>query len=110
MHFRKYIRDNEREEICKEALSLSSQTLRKYIDNVSTSDSEENKRKLLLEVYKCYQRISKFYSQKDAPFGKLLQSAFYKFTDRKVSFSNQTSFASSSVTNIQITLKFAGQG
>ncbi|XP_065224975.1 calcineurin-binding protein cabin-1-like isoform X2 [Planococcus citri] len=76
---KKYIRDNEREQICKEALSLSAQTLRKHIDNLSSSDSEENRRKLLLEVHKCYQRFPK----KDAPFGKLLLSAFYKYTNRK---------------------------
>lgn len=83
------MRDNERELICKEALSLSAQTLRKIIDNVSFTEKEENKMKLLLDVCKCYHRVSKNFSQKDAPFGKLLIAMYSKFTGRKVGFITQ---------------------
>ena len=81
---RKYLRDNEREEISKEALLLSGQTLRKIIDDLPASGAEEAKRTLLLDVFKCYHRVVKNFSQKEAPFGKLLISVFHKYIGRKV--------------------------
>ncbi len=82
---RKYIRDNEREQLCKEAMSLCAQTLRKHVDSVTAFEKEENKRKLLLDVYKCYHRVLKNYTKKDVPFGKLLTVMYYKYVDNNVS-------------------------
>lgn len=74
--FRKYIRDPEREELSREALSLAVQALRR---RVSEAKSPEDQKSVLLDTFKAYKRCMKLWDQRHAPFTTLLTDAYTQF-------------------------------
>lgn len=86
--YRKYLRDNEREDISKEALFLSIQILNKLrFEYAKTNDRSKNEL-LLIEVYKSYKRVFKCWHQKDNNLSKLLLNVYQNIigTEVKLSF------------------------
>lgn len=83
MFLRKYLRDNEREDISKEALLLSVQILRNMnVQYVKSNDLNKNEL-LLIQIYQSYKRVSKCW-QKDNPFSRLLLDVYQSIFGIKV--------------------------
>jgi len=71
---RKYLRDSEREQLCRQALTLALQALRaKLRDGPVTSG-------LVVEIYRAYVRIQRHMPQKESIFASLLAEAYKKLT------------------------------
>lgn len=75
MVFKKYLRDNEREDISKEALFLSIQILRR-LKSEYVKDNHSKNELLLIQVYKSYKRVFKCWQQKDNNLSKLLLNVY----------------------------------
>lgn len=76
--FRKYLREPEREQLSRQALSLTLQTLRARLRDEPTSA-------LVLEMFRTYQTVQKLLPQKEKTFASLLIEAYKKH--KKVFFS-----------------------
>ncbi|KAG8311302.1 Calcineurin-binding protein cabin-1 [Homalodisca vitripennis] len=75
---KKYLRDPEREELSKEALSLSVQTLRRKL---TEAKSEDDQKTILIEIYKVYKLCSKHWDVKQGQFVTLLTDAFSQYKE-----------------------------
>lgn len=84
MAFRKYLRDNEREGISKEALFLSIQILRRLKSEYTKMNNHSKNELFLIHVYKVYKRVFKCWQQKDNNLTKLLLSAYQNVVGSKV--------------------------
>lgn len=84
MIFRKYLRDNERESISKEALFLSVQILRRLKSEYAKTNNRYKNELLLIQVYKSYKRVYKCWQQKDNTLSKLLLNVFQNIAGVKV--------------------------
>jgi hypothetical protein len=77
-HCRKYLRDSEREQLCRQALTLALQALRaKLRDGPVTSG-------LVVEMYRAYIRVQRHLPQKESIFASLFSEAYKQHA--KVSF------------------------
>lgn len=86
LYFRKYLRDNEREGISKEALFLSIQILKsQYVNTLNHSKNVL----LLIQVYKCYKRVLKCWHLKDQNLSKLLLLIYQNILKTKVRIQNE---------------------
>lgn len=80
------MRDNDREIISKEALFLSVQILRKLqSENAKTNDRSKNEL-LLIQVYKSYKKVIKYWPQKDNSLSQLLLNIYQNIVGTKVRF------------------------
>uniref|UniRef100_A0A1B6KZB6 Uncharacterized protein n=1 Tax=Graphocephala atropunctata TaxID=36148 RepID=A0A1B6KZB6_9HEMI len=75
---KKYLRDPEREELSREALSLSVQALRRKL---TEAKSEEDQKNILLEIFKVYKRCSKHWELRQGQFVTLLTDAFAQYKE-----------------------------
>lgn len=82
--FRKYLRDNEREDISKEALFLSVQILGKIKSEYAETNIRSKNELLLIQVYKSYKRVFKCWQQKDKTLSKLLLNVYQNIIGSKV--------------------------
>lgn len=73
---RKYLRDSEREELSREALSLSVQALRKKVTEAKTVEDQKS---ALIDAFKIYKRCNKSWEQKQSLFVTLLTDAYSQF-------------------------------
>lgn len=87
--YRKYLRDPEREELCREALSLSVQALRKKLQEAKTNTAVKS---VLMEAFKAYKRVNKAWPQRDGPFSTVMTDAYTKLKDDKVFWSSCVEF------------------
>lgn len=83
MVFRKYLRDNEREGISEEALSLGIQILRKLESKTAKTNNHSKKELFLIQVYKVFKRAYKYW-QKDNKLSKLLLNSYQNVKNTKV--------------------------
>jgi hypothetical protein len=68
--YRKYLRDSEREQLCRQALTLALQALRaKLREGPITSG-------LIVEMYRAYQRVQRHLPHKESVFASLLSEAY----------------------------------
>ncbi|VVC42534.1 Hypothetical protein CINCED_3A009963 [Cinara cedri] len=79
---KKYLRDNEREGIAKEALFLSIQILRKLELETAKTNNHSKKELFLIQVCKVFKRVYKCW-QKDNNLSKLLLNAYQNVVDTK---------------------------
>jgi hypothetical protein len=84
MDFRKYLRDNEREGISKEALFLSVQILRRMKSEYAKTNNRCKNELLLIQVFKSYKRVYKCWQQKDNTLSKLLLNVYQNIVGTKV--------------------------
>lgn len=77
---RKYLRDPEREELCREALSLSAQALRKKLQEAKAS---EDLKQIVLDAFKTYRKLNKYWPQREGPFITLFTDAYSKYSNIK---------------------------
>jgi len=84
MVFRKYLRDNEREGISKEALFLSVQILRRMKSEYAKTNNRSKNELLLIQVYKSYKRVFKCWQQKDNTLSMLLLNVYQNIVGTKV--------------------------
>lgn len=84
MIFRKYLRDNEREDISKEALFLSIQILRKLKSEYFKLNNRSKNELLLIQVYKSYKLVNKYWQQKDNSLSSLLLNIYQNTVETKV--------------------------
>jgi len=82
--YRKYLRDNEREDISKEALFLSIQILNKLKFEYAKANNRSKNESLLIEVYKSYKRVFKCWQQKDNTLSKLLLNVYQNIIGTEV--------------------------
>lgn len=84
MIFRKYLRDNEREDISKEALFLSIQILRKLKSEYFKLNNRSKNELLLIQVYRSYKLVNKYWQQKDNSLSSLLLNIYQNTVETKV--------------------------
>ncbi|KAK6618665.1 hypothetical protein RUM43_013056 [Polyplax serrata] len=68
---KKYLRENERNQLSKQACDLVIQILRKNI-----KDSSVMTLPMVLDCYRCYQKIQKHYNHKESVYADILLEAF----------------------------------
>ncbi|XP_022907944.2 calcineurin-binding protein cabin-1-like isoform X2 [Onthophagus taurus] len=78
-----YIRHVEREQLSEQALTLCIQSLRKQIKNIENSSSSMVQ-KILLDVYRIYQRSQKSLPNKESTFASMLTDVYKKCVKEKV--------------------------
>jgi len=94
--FRKYLRDSEREQLSRQALTLCQQSLRSRVQamgSASTIDSvhlirTDARTQVLLDVYETYQLVQKHFQGKDLTiqaFATLLTDTYKMYIGNKVS-------------------------
>lgn len=82
--FRIYIRHSEREQLSEQALTLCIQCLRKQIKSIDTMSSAA-RQKILLDIYRIYQKSQKSLPHKEAVFSGMLVDVFKKTVNEAVS-------------------------
>ncbi|KAF5296187.1 hypothetical protein FQA39_LY12641 [Lamprigera yunnana] len=70
-----YIRHNERDQLCEQALSLCVQSLREQIKTIVGSSGIQ---KLLIDIFRSYQRIQKHIPTKESAFSMMLCDIYKK--------------------------------
>ncbi|XP_027850821.2 calcineurin-binding protein cabin-1-like [Aphis gossypii] len=85
---KKYLRDNEREGISKEALFLSVQILRRMKSEYAKTNNRCKNELLLIQVFKSYKRVFKCWQQKDNTLSKLLLNVYQNIVGTKDDVSN----------------------
>nr|XP_018916793.1 PREDICTED: calcineurin-binding protein cabin-1-like [Bemisia tabaci] len=83
---KKYLRDNEREQLSKEAFSLSLNSVRKITQESFLQKNpvaKETQKATLLDVYRCYHKVNKYWPQKEQVFSKLLTDFYRKYFPEK---------------------------
>ncbi|CAH1731820.1 unnamed protein product [Aphis gossypii] len=85
---KKYLRDNEREGISKEALFLSVQILRRMKSEYAKTNNRCKNELLLIQVFKSYKRVFKCWQQKDNTLSKLLLNVYQNIFGTKDDVSN----------------------
>lgn len=85
---KKYLRDNEREGISKEALFLSVQILRRMKSEFAKTNNRSKNELLLIQVYKSYKRVFKCWQQKDNTLSMLLLNVYQNIVGTKDDVSN----------------------
>lgn len=81
--FRIYIRDKERRQLSEQAMSLCVQSLKAQMKNVNTN-SQTALKKLLLEIFKSYQRVQKHIQIKENTFASMLTDVYKLLVPEKV--------------------------
>lgn len=80
-----YIRDAERKQLSEQAMSLCVQSLKAQMKNVNTN-SQTALKKLLLDIFKAYQRVQKHIQIKENTFATMLTDVYKQLIPEKVSF------------------------
>ncbi|XP_021941832.1 mucin-17-like, partial [Zootermopsis nevadensis] len=101
---KKYLRDSEREQLCRQALTLALQALRaKLREGPITSG-------LVVEMYRAYQRVQRYLPQKESVFASLLSEAYKQHAkvetavlDQVIRFSQQEIIASRAAAHAPVT-------
>ncbi|XP_031357687.1 calcineurin-binding protein cabin-1-like isoform X2 [Photinus pyralis] len=70
-----YIRHNEREQLSEQALSLCVQALREQVKSTNSTGSLQ---RLLMDIFRSYQRIQKHVPSKEATFAAMLGEVYKK--------------------------------
>ncbi|KAF5297375.1 hypothetical protein FQR65_LT01305 [Abscondita terminalis] len=70
-----YIRHNEREQLSEQAFSLCIQSLREQIKNVTSTNATQ---RLLIDVFRSYQRVQKHSSLNENVFSSMLSDVYKK--------------------------------
>lgn len=81
--FRVYIRDSERKQLSEQAMSLCIQSLKAQIKNINAT-SHVAQKKLLLDVFRAYQRIQKHIQVKESTFATMLTDIYKQMIQEKV--------------------------
>lgn len=81
---RKYLRDNEREGISKEALFLSIQILSRLKSEYAKTNNHSKNELFLIQLYKVYKRVYKCWQKDNKNILQLLKSAYQNVVDTKV--------------------------
>lgn len=97
--FRIYIRDCERQQLSDQALSICIQTIKSIIkrlgdgkeiyselENKEPGQETNTQAKFVLDVYRDYMKVQKYFSQKESIFSALLIDAYKVFVQNKVLF------------------------
>lgn len=80
---RKYLRDNEREELSREAATLCVLTLRNKIKDLASASEEM--RKFIMEVFNMYKRATKS-SLREPKLSSVLTEIYSKLVANQVRF------------------------
>lgn len=83
--FRVYIRDAERKQLSEQAMSLCVQSLKTQMKNVNTN-SQTALKKLLLDIFRAYQRVQKHIQIKENTFATMLTDVYKQLVQEKVGF------------------------
>lgn len=86
MPFRVYIRDAERKQLSDQAMSLCVQSLKSQIKNMNTL-SHSAMQKLLLDIFKAYQRVQKHIVAKESTFAAMLTDVYKNIVQENVRLS-----------------------
>ncbi|XP_049819856.1 calcineurin-binding protein cabin-1-like isoform X2 [Aethina tumida] len=78
-----YIKDSDRLAFSDQALEMCIQSLRSQVKNIQTM-SYNAKVKLLQDIFRVHQRVSKHYTAKESVFASMLSEAYKKFKDDKL--------------------------
>lgn len=78
-----YIKDTERLAFSEQAMTMCIQSIRSQIKHVSDMTNPQIA-KLLQEIYKIHQRLSKHAPSKETPFANLLTEVYKKFIKEKI--------------------------
>lgn len=78
-----YIRDAERKQLSEQAMSLCIQSLRSSIKNTNT-DNHGAMQKLLLDIFRAYQKVQKHIVNKEGAFANMLMEMYKKIVQEKV--------------------------
>ncbi|XP_008547464.1 calcineurin-binding protein cabin-1 [Microplitis demolitor] len=94
---KKYVRDSEREQLSRQALTLCLQSLRTRVQSMGPSNPNDStqlcrvdpRTRVLLDVYKIYQQVSKNFQGKEVQaFATLLVDTYKAYRDMKTSAGN----------------------
>lgn len=97
---RKYLRDSEREQLSRQALTLCQQSLRSRVQTMGSTSSSidsvtliktDTRTQILLDVYETYQLVQKHFQGKESTvqtFATLLTDTYKMYTGNKVSILN----------------------
>jgi len=99
LHFRKYLRDFEREQLSRQALTLCQQSLRSRVQAMSSASMIDSvhlirtdaRTQVLLDVYETYQLVQKHFQGKESTiqtFATLLTDTYKMYIGNKVSILN----------------------
>lgn len=80
-----YIRDAERQQLSEQAMSLCVQSLKTQIKNVNVN-SQTALKKLLLDIFRAYQRVQKYIQIKENTFATMLTDVYKQLVQENVSF------------------------
>ncbi|XP_069674696.1 calcineurin-binding protein cabin-1-like isoform X2 [Periplaneta americana] len=101
---KKYLRDSEREQLCRQALTLSLQALRVKLREGPISTS------LVMEMFRTYRRVQKCLPQKESTFASLLCDAYKQHAkmetavlEQAISFCQQEIIASRAAAHPPVT-------
>lgn len=83
-YYRKYLRDSEREQLCRQALTLALQALRAKLREGPVTSG------LVVDMYRAYLRVQRHLPQKESVFASLLSEAYKQHA--KVCFVQNHSF------------------
>lgn len=78
---RVYIKHSDREQLSEQALSLCIQSLKAQIKNLNSTSALQ---RLVLDLFRSYQRIQKYIPQKETIFSGMLGDAYKKFMKEKI--------------------------
>ncbi|KAK5640159.1 hypothetical protein RI129_010970 [Pyrocoelia pectoralis] len=76
-----YIRHNERDQLSEQALSLCVQALREQVKNTNSAGCLQ---RLLMDIFRSYQRIQKHVPSKEATFASMLGEVYKKSSTEKL--------------------------
>ncbi|XP_063238012.1 calcineurin-binding protein cabin-1-like isoform X2 [Bacillus rossius redtenbacheri] len=76
---KKYLRDGEREQLSRQALTLCQQSVRAKLHQAGEAVGSP----LLLEVFHCYQRVQKHFPSKEPSFASLVTDAYKRHSKVK---------------------------
>ncbi|XP_055382064.1 calcineurin-binding protein cabin-1-like [Condylostylus longicornis] len=81
---KRYIRDFERKELCKQAMAFCVQVMRDILKKNQENRNDSELVELLLDVYKAHKKCIKHMNQKEALFSQLLVDTYKFYMEDKV--------------------------